>query len=81
MGGPINDKDRIQKPCFTEDYNYTNFLAYVLYTPLYLCGPIITFNDFISQVIVDNMFLVYGRLINKRFSSYDTLQPMLLVDM
>ncbi|KAG2174919.1 hypothetical protein INT43_005981 [Umbelopsis isabellina] len=50
MGGPINDKDRIQKPCFAEDYNYINFLAYVLYTPLYLCGPIITFNDFVSQL-------------------------------
>jgi hypothetical protein len=36
MGGPVSDKDRIQKPAFFEDYNYTNFLAYVLYTPLYL---------------------------------------------
>lgn len=50
MGGPVSDKDRIKKPAFNEDYNYTNFLAYVLYTPLYLCGPIITFNDFVSQV-------------------------------
>jgi D-alanyl-lipoteichoic acid acyltransferase DltB (MBOAT superfamily) len=50
MGGPVIDKDRIQKPAFYEDYNYVNFLAYILYTPLYLCGPIITFNDFVSQV-------------------------------
>ena len=50
MGGPISDKDRITMPCFASDYNYTNFIAYVLYPPLYLCGPIITFNDFISQV-------------------------------
>lgn len=50
MGGPVSDKDRIQKPAFHEDYNYVNFLAYILYTPLYLCGPIITFNDFVSQV-------------------------------
>ncbi|KAG2220029.1 hypothetical protein INT45_012205 [Circinella minor] len=50
LGGPISDKDRITVPCFASDYNYINFLAYVLYPPLYLCGPIITFNDFISQV-------------------------------
>ncbi|CDS09973.1 hypothetical protein LRAMOSA02650 [Lichtheimia ramosa] len=50
LGGPISDKDRITMPCFASDYNYTNFIAYVLYPPLYLCGPIITFNDFISQI-------------------------------
>ncbi|KAG2185158.1 hypothetical protein INT44_001948 [Umbelopsis vinacea] len=50
MGGPVTDKDRIQQPAFYEDYNYVNFLAYILYTPLYLCGPIITFNDFVSQL-------------------------------
>ncbi|RUP50267.1 hypothetical protein BC936DRAFT_139806 [Jimgerdemannia flammicorona] len=49
-GGPVNDKDRIATPCFEADYRYTYFLAYVLYTPLYMCGPIITFNNFISQV-------------------------------
>lgn len=50
LAGPLTDKDRITVPCFASDYNYINFVAYVLYTPLYLCGPIITFNDFISQV-------------------------------
>ncbi|KAI8141260.1 glycerol uptake protein 1 [Fennellomyces sp. T-0311] len=50
LGGPLTDKDRITVPCFASDYNYVNFLAYVLYPPLYLCGPIITFNDFISQI-------------------------------
>lgn len=47
---PHTDKERINSPLQESDYNYTNFLAYVLYTPLLLCGPIITFNDFISQV-------------------------------
>lgn len=28
-----------------------NYLAYVLYSPLYLAGPIITFNYYISQVL------------------------------
>ena len=36
-------------PASTHDYNFRNYLAYVIYAPLYLTGPIITFNDFISQ--------------------------------
>ncbi|KAI9354740.1 MBOAT, membrane-bound O-acyltransferase family-domain-containing protein [Pilaira anomala] len=48
---PLNDKDRIVTPLkdLDKDYGYLNFLAYILYTPLLLCGPIITYNDFISQ--------------------------------
>lgn len=49
---PRQDKDRINNPLMDSEYNYSNFLAYILYTPLLLCGPIITYNDFISQVIV-----------------------------
>jgi D-alanyl-lipoteichoic acid acyltransferase DltB (MBOAT superfamily) len=46
----ITDRERINTPCLTTDYNYFNFLTYILYTPLYICGPIITFNDFTSQI-------------------------------
>ncbi|RCH78631.1 glycerol transporter, partial [Rhizopus stolonifer] len=46
---PKSEKDRISYPLMNSDYSYFNFLSYVLYTPLLLCGPIITFNDFISQ--------------------------------
>jgi D-alanyl-lipoteichoic acid acyltransferase DltB (MBOAT superfamily) len=31
-------------------YSLVNYVAYVLYPPLYLAGPIITFNDFMWQV-------------------------------
>ncbi|KAI8331343.1 hypothetical protein BC941DRAFT_382702 [Chlamydoabsidia padenii] len=48
----LTDRDRIEFPCKSDDYNYIHFLAYILYTPLYLCGPIITYNDFISQMYV-----------------------------
>lgn len=44
------EKERIQTPCPTADYNYFNFFIYIFYIPLYICGPIITFNDFISQI-------------------------------
>ncbi|KAI8088296.1 MBOAT, membrane-bound O-acyltransferase family-domain-containing protein [Thamnidium elegans] len=48
---PLTDKERITTPLknLDKDYGYLNFLAYVLYTPLLLCGPIITYNNFISQ--------------------------------
>ncbi|KAJ2406168.1 hypothetical protein GGI10_005250, partial [Coemansia sp. RSA 2530] len=32
------------------DYCFANYWAYLLYPPLYLTGPIITFNNFISQM-------------------------------
>ena len=37
-------------PAKSHDYCFRNYLAYVLYSPLYLAGPIITFNDYISQL-------------------------------
>jgi hypothetical protein len=33
-----------------EEYNYVNYIAYCLYPPLYVAGPIMTFNDFMWQV-------------------------------
>ncbi|KAI8596147.1 MBOAT-domain-containing protein [Dissophora ornata] len=47
---PTSDKDRVVMPAFAEDYCFTYYLAYTLYAPLYISGPIITFNDFISQL-------------------------------
>ncbi|KAF9194850.1 glycerol transporter [Haplosporangium sp. Z 767] len=47
---PQSDKERVALPAFAEDYCFTYYLAYALYAPLYIAGPIITFNDFISQL-------------------------------
>ncbi|THH08114.1 hypothetical protein EW146_g9102 [Bondarzewia mesenterica] len=33
-----------------ETYSYRNYLAYALYAPLYIAGPIMTFNDFMWQL-------------------------------
>ena len=38
---------RITTPC--NDYTFLTYFRYVLYPPLYLAGPIITFNDFVHQ--------------------------------
>ena len=32
-----------------QDFSFRNYLAYALYAPLYLAGPIVTFNDFVNQ--------------------------------
>lgn len=37
-------------PAAARDYNFRNYIAYAIYAPLYLTGPIITFNDYISQL-------------------------------
>lgn len=33
-----------------EDYSFINYLAYAIYPPLYIAGPIMTFNNFVWQV-------------------------------
>ncbi|KAI9283245.1 MBOAT, membrane-bound O-acyltransferase family-domain-containing protein [Sporodiniella umbellata] len=46
----LTDRDRIQvSGDSAKDYSYLNYLAYTLYIPLIFCGPIITYNDFLSQ--------------------------------
>lgn len=35
-----------------EEYSLLNYFAYCLYPPLYIAGPIVTFNDFVWQVRV-----------------------------
>jgi protein-cysteine N-palmitoyltransferase HHAT len=45
----LSARDRVDLPAKAEDYSFYKYLAYVLYAPLYLTGPILTFNDYISQ--------------------------------
>ncbi|KAJ2006112.1 glycerol transporter [Coemansia thaxteri] len=47
---PKSDKDRVEHSCFAQDYCFANYWAYLLYPPLYLTGPIISYNSFISQM-------------------------------
>ncbi|KAI1500281.1 MBOAT family protein [Biscogniauxia marginata] len=46
----LSERDRISIPAQAKDYSFRNYVAYAIYAPLYLTGPIITFNDFISQL-------------------------------
>ncbi|KAJ1959035.1 glycerol transporter [Dipsacomyces acuminosporus] len=47
---PGSEKERVEHSCFAQDYCFANYWAYLFYPPLYLTGPIITFNSFISQM-------------------------------
>jgi D-alanyl-lipoteichoic acid acyltransferase DltB (MBOAT superfamily) len=44
-----SERERIDTPPPPADFSFRNYIAYVLYSPLYLAGPILTFNDYISQ--------------------------------
>ncbi|KAI9722666.1 MAG: hypothetical protein M1812_001597 [Candelaria pacifica] len=46
----LSERDRVSTPANLQDYSFTNYLAYALYSPLYLAGPILTFNDYIAQL-------------------------------
>lgn len=46
----LSERDRVSIPAQSRDFSFRNYVAYAIYAPLYLAGPIITFNDFISQL-------------------------------
>ncbi|PYH85051.1 glycerol:H+ symporter [Aspergillus uvarum CBS 121591] len=45
----LSERDRVSIPAELSAFNGRSYVAYVLYAPLYLTGPILTFNDYISQ--------------------------------
>ena len=66
----LSERDRVGIPASAQDFSFRNYLAYTLYSPLYLAGPILTFNDYISQtrytppsITRDKTFLYGIRLI------------------
>jgi hypothetical protein len=53
---PTTHKDRVRTSHPLSDYKLVNLVAYTLYPPLYIAGPIMTFNDFIWQVSTASQF-------------------------
>lgn len=45
----LSEKDRVKIPADVRDFSFRNYVAYAIYAPLYLVGPILTFNDYICQ--------------------------------
>ncbi|KAG1737067.1 MBOAT, membrane-bound O-acyltransferase family-domain-containing protein [Suillus paluster] len=50
LSSASTEKQRANTPLPLEDYTYRNYIAYVLYPPLYIAGPILTFNNFMWQL-------------------------------
>jgi D-alanyl-lipoteichoic acid acyltransferase DltB (MBOAT superfamily) len=45
----LDKRQRLEISHVPKDYNFVNYLCYILYAPLFLAGPIISFNDFLHQ--------------------------------
>ncbi|KAK3394331.1 MBOAT, membrane-bound O-acyltransferase family-domain-containing protein [Podospora didyma] len=45
----LSERDRVTISAAPGDYCFRNYIGYTIYAPLYLTGPIITFNEYISQ--------------------------------
>jgi D-alanyl-lipoteichoic acid acyltransferase DltB (MBOAT superfamily) len=50
LSSTSTEKQRANTPLPLEDYTYRNYITYVLYPPLYIAGPIMTFNNFMWQL-------------------------------
>ncbi|KAF1977167.1 glycerol:H+ symporter-like protein [Bimuria novae-zelandiae CBS 107.79] len=46
----LPERSRVALPAPPGVFTFRHYFAYTLYAPLYLAGPILTFNDFISQL-------------------------------
>lgn len=40
---------RVNTNLALEDYSFKNYFAYLFYAPLFIAGPIVTFNDYVKQ--------------------------------
>ena len=58
-----SERSRIDTSRQLSDYSFINYLAYLLYSPLYLAGPILTFNNFISQIFQPSLTITPKRTI------------------
>ncbi|KAI9846904.1 MAG: glycerol transporter [Sclerophora amabilis] len=62
----LSERDRLITPAKPHEYSFRNYVAYTLYSPLYLAGPIVTFNDYVSQLrypaasITNSRTILYG---------------------
>lgn len=45
----LDDRERLEAPLPISDYSIIHYIAYLTYAPLFIVGPIITFNDYLYQ--------------------------------
>lgn len=63
----MTEKERIEIPLELSEYSFARYITYVLYTPLYMAGPVVTFNDFWRQVSSNfiSLTLSNGNIVNE----------------
>lgn len=57
----LAEGERLTAPLPISDYSILNYIAYITYTPLFIAGPIITFNDYIYQLAYEPSLAVKDR--------------------
>lgn len=67
MSADFTDRERLTAPLKQEEYSFLNYLSYLLYAPLFIGGPIVTFNDYIYQA---NYFQLASTRDTKRIMVY-----------
>lgn len=72
----LSERDRVAIPAHPNDYSFRNYVGYAVYAPLYLTGPIITFNDYISQCKYKSATIEVGRTIRYGIRFLFTLLAM-----
>ncbi|KAE8153418.1 MBOAT, membrane-bound O-acyltransferase family-domain-containing protein [Aspergillus avenaceus] len=75
----LSERDRVAIPAEPSSFNGRNYIAYILYSPLYLAGPILTFNDYISQQRFPSLALTRTRVILYGVRFFLTLLAMELI--
>ncbi|KAJ5164220.1 Membrane bound O-acyl transferase MBOAT [Penicillium coprophilum] len=58
----LSDRERVKIPAEETAFTFRNYIAYVLYAPLYVAGPILTFNDYVSQQRYTSASLTRARI-------------------
>eukprot|EP00494_Astrolonche_serrata_P031121 UN31390 len=60
---PESYQKRVKTPSLKSDFTFINYFTYVFYVPLYIAGPIIPFNAWMSQVKKPQDVYKFGELI------------------
>lgn len=45
----LDERGRLTAPLPIEEYNFANYVSYLTYAPLFIGGPIVSFNDYMYQ--------------------------------
>ncbi|KAI9721426.1 MAG: glycerol transporter [Chrysothrix sp. TS-e1954] len=75
----LSERDRINTPASSQQFALPYYLSYTLYSPLYLAGPIVTFNDYISQSRSPSPSITLSRTINYGFRFLVSLLTMEII--